>query len=274
VLAFVLMLCFARPAFPAPSDAATQAADRLRAVAGTDETVTFWSGDTAERPDYTWTFNGRDISKAQAASLTSLDLDIVLSAEDADGSGTPDTLILAFSYEGELPLPARISVAVPDNFDANRLSLFAFDEQNGTFDREMDGLVVQDGYVTFSAMRMHTRALSSADLTTQAGAIPPMPLSSESSDSGEPEPASTPETASASIIEPDSPLASAFSPPAPLLIALGLVVVCVLAAILIVRYRRRAAIAAMQEGWQASEVAFEDIPSLDELIEVEEPSRD
>jgi hypothetical protein len=272
LLSFVLALVFVHPALAAQSDAAIQAADRLRAIAGTDETVTFWNGGTKERPSYTWTFNGRDLSKQQAAALTSLDLEVALSAGDADDSGMPDTLILAFSHEGELPLPAQLSVLLPTNLEGSRLSLFYFDERNGVFTREIHELAVEDGYATFAIRSVYPRVLSTIDLTLWTGAITPVPLETEAFD----EPVSTLELEEVPVptTEQNDALFSAFSLPVPLLIALSLSVACVLAIALVVHFRRRTAIAVMQKGWRESEVTFEEIPSLDELIEVEEPRED
>jgi hypothetical protein len=268
LLVLALTLIPVRFALAAPNDAAVQVADQLRAVAETDETVTFWSGGTAERPHYTWTFNGLDISKRRAAELTSLDLDIALSAGDADGSGMPDTLMLAFSYEGELPLPAQISVLLPGDFEGNRPSLFYFDEQNGIFSREIYELTVEGDYATFVIRSVYPRALSSIDLTMWTGTITPVPL--ETGEVDEPDSTLDLEETPTPTSEPRNAPFSVFSLPMPLLIGLGLAVICAFVLLLVVHFRRRAAIAAMQKGWQLTKVSFEDIPSLDELIEVEE----
>jgi hypothetical protein len=288
LLAFVLALFFACPALAAPSDAATQAADRLRVIAGTDESVTFWTGGTKERPDYTWTFRGQDISKREAESLTSLDLDIALSAGDADDSGTPDTLVLAFSHEGELPLPAQISVLLPVDFEKSNMSLFYFDDRSGAFFPEISELTAVDGYVTFGVRAAYPRAISTIDLAMWTGTIAPVPLERGTPDELAPtpdsaaDPATDPATGpatefeetptpTADTAEPGSAAFDMSSLPIPLFIALGFAVVCVCAIALVVHYRRRASIAAMQKGWQPSELVFEDIPSLDDPIEVEEP---
>jgi hypothetical protein len=293
LLILVLALAFARPALAAsddapaqvdgygggeysavsaldaPDDAPAQAADDLRAVAGTDETVIFWNGGTAGQPGYTWIFNGLDISKQEAARLTSLDLGIVLTVGDADGSGAPDTLMLAFSHEGELPLPARLSVALPANFEGTSLSLFSFDERSGAYGLEAFELAVQDGSVSFKVTGTHARALSSLDLTAKTGAIAPMPLEAGAPGGNEPVPAVTPVPAAGQGTAP-------FLPPTLESIMMALAAACALAVVLDIvfdlRHRYRAAIAATQRGWPASTFALEDIPSLDELMtEAEEP---
>jgi len=293
LLILVLALAFARPALAAsddapaqvdsygggeynalsaldaPDDAPAQAADDLRAVAGTDETVIFLSGGTAEKLGYSWAFNGLDISEQDAARLTSLDLGIVLTVGDADGSGAPDTLMLAFSHEGELPLPARLSVALPANFEGTSLSLFSFDERSGAYGLEAFELAVQDGSVSFKVTSTHARALSSLDLTAKTGAIAPMPLGAAAPGGPGPAPAATPVPAAG---QGDAP----FSPSLPLSILVGLAAASALAVVLDIifdlRHRYRAAIAATQRGWPASTFALEDIPSLDELMtEAEEP---
>jgi hypothetical protein len=269
LLLLALMLPLPHPAFAASNDAAINVADRLRAVAGTNETVTFWSGGTAEQPHYTWTFSGRDLSRQQAAELTSLDLGIALTLGDADASGAPDTIMLAFSHEGELPLPAQISVLLPANFEGDHPSLFSSDEQNGIFSREVYELAAEDGYVNFLIMSAYPRALSSIDLTMHTGVIEPIPGETDGTDSLTPAP--SPDENLSSGTELGGFSFDIFALPTPLLVGLGCAVACVFVIILVVHLRRRAAIAAMQKGWQATKVAFEEIPSLNEMMDLEEP---
>jgi hypothetical protein len=64
-------------------------------------------------------------------------------------------------------------------------------------------------------------------------------------------------------------VASVASPP--LLVGLALAFVAVLLFAGVARHRRREQIALMQQGWVSSTVTFEDLPSLTDLIEVDEP---
>jgi hypothetical protein len=270
--AVALALFFVCPQFAlAASDAAVQVAERLRAIAGTAESVTFWSGGTAERPEYTWTFSGQDIAREQAASLVSLDLGISVSAEDADNTGAPDTLALDFAHDGALPAPALVSVALPEDFDAaGSLALFSFDEQTGAYTELQRGFPVEDGYVSFYLTYCSRLTLSTVDLALPASQRTESPAGSTDAlptSSTEIEPTASPEAASADQ-------QSAFlGIPLPVLIVAPLLVVSAFVAILVVRRRRRAELAIMQQGWNTSELVFEDIPSIDELLDIEEPDR-
>ncbi|MDR1082762.1 MAG: hypothetical protein LBL27_02705 [Coriobacteriales bacterium] len=252
----------------ASTDASIQAAERLRTIAGTTESVTFWSGGTAERPEYTWTFMGQELPKEQAAALTSLDLEIALTADDANGDGAFDTLMLDFAHEGLLPAPALISVIMPDGLDGKGgLTLFTFDERTASFTENQRGLVAADGYVSFHLTHCSRWALSTVDLT--------LPASQRLGDTAAPEAAAvTPTEATPTASAPQAAASQQTFPfglPVPALIAIPALAVSALVVILVIRHRRRVELAAMQQGWNTSELVFEDIPSIDELVDIEEP---
>jgi hypothetical protein len=319
MLALALLFAFAAPlplgaaapAFAAPSDASATVAERLREVAGSTESVTFWSGGTAERPAYTWTFEGRELSREQLGSLDALDLGITSTTEDADGSGTADTLVLGFSHEGALPAPARISLAVPEGLEGlggrgdlegrgdtgggSGLGLFAYDGQRGSFTGIESDLPVEDGYVSFTLTHCSVWALSTIDLSASgaasaaggasgaasavgeaAGAADVAAGAASGADAGADGTSSTSSSAAAALAtvsaEGTTVGLPAFLSAAPVLLLSVLVIGAggLVAALVRGRMRRRE-LAAMQQGWGVSSVVFEDIPSIDELSEIEEP---
>jgi hypothetical protein len=266
VLALALALAGACPcpALAAPSDASVQAAERLREVAGTDESVTFWSGGTAASPAYTWSFSGRELSREQAASLASLDLGIAVSSFDADGSGGPDTLLLDFSHEGPLPAPALVSVAVPEALGTGAgLALFAYDEQKASFTEAQQAVQTQGGYASFALTHCSLWALSALDLAA-------LPAPVQAGAGGVPAPGSVP--AADGVPAPGAALEQpAFSVPPSALVTVPLAALGVVLITCVLRHRRRRELAAMQQGWAASGLGFEGIPSLDEPMDIEEP---
>jgi hypothetical protein len=276
-LIFMLTLGFACPAFGATPDVAAQAAERLRAVAGTSESVTFWSGTAAEHPSYTWTFEGHDLSREQAMSLTSLELGITVTATDTDGSGAPDALILSFASKEPLLSPATVAVALPEGFESTgNLSLFGLDATGSVLSELQRGLTVNAGYASFVIINRSTLALSAKDLGLLASSVSSVGEDEAGFDAG----ATSPDTERTTHIEPSvlpsgSSVGqlSALSPS--VLISITVVLLGALLAALYVHRRRRAELAVMQKSWQSSELVFEDIPSLGELmdIEIEEPRR-
>jgi hypothetical protein len=260
-LALALAAVPSRTAHALSSDASVQAAERLREVAGSGEDVTFWSGGTPERPAYTWTFSGRELPREQAASLTSLDLGIATATDDADGNGTPDTLVLDFSHEGPLPAPALIAVAVPSGLEAEGgYALFSFDGQTGAFTEAQGGLVPVDGYVSFYLTHCSRWALSGIDLSAPVKA--PLPA-----------PAAAGAFGTVPLEAPPGQAPAPFPAARTLLPAALCLGAAALAAALAVRHRRRRELAAMQQGWAVPALAFEDIPSIGELLDIEEPGR-
>jgi hypothetical protein len=278
-LVLVLVGVFPCSALAAPSDASVQAAERLREVAGTNESVTFWSGGTAASPAYTWAFSGQELSREQAASLTSLDLGITVTALDTDGSDGPDTLILDFSHEGPLPAPALVSVAIPEapGMKAD-LALFAYDGQRASFTEAQQTVQTQGGYVSFTLTHCSLWALSTLDLATlpsplqvAAGSVP-TPGNVSVAD-GVSTAGSVPSTGTVPV--PGTALEqTASAVPSFILVTASLIALGVVFATCALRYRRRRELAAMQQGWVASKLDFEDIPSLDELMDMEEPRED
>jgi hypothetical protein len=259
-----------------PSDAAVEVVERLRAVAGSDESVTFWSGGTAEHPTYTWTFSGQELSHEQMASLSALELGIVLSEGDADGDGVPETLMLNFAHEGALPAPALITIAVPEEIGAAAaLSPYRFSAQAAGYLKCPWEISAGEGLVSFSLSSCSELALSAVDLSAYSAAV--LPLSSGAAafldtPTGQEQYLSAAQSATgieAWGVSLGQSVSALLSPT--LLIGLGALVLGALLAFGVLRHRRKAQVAAMQQGWAASTLAFEDIPSLEELIEVEEP---
>ena len=157
----------------------TDVLQKLHSIAGTSAEVTFWSGGTVEGPDYSWTFQGAELSADALANLSALDLSIALSASGqglVSGllAGSEKTLVASFSHSGTLPAPAVVYIAAPAYLQAgDALSLYLYDEQAGSFTRVLDGLTVESGYIAFEIDHCSTWAISASDLAALAPAVLP-----------------------------------------------------------------------------------------------------
>ncbi len=139
-------------------------------IIGTKDQVVFWSGSSSDRPDYSWTFVGEDVS----ADSPFLDFDPTITVSKL-GTGNvsnimkqaKDGLVMEFAHEGDLPGEASVYVKVGDAFaDGTELGLFCFDDKSKRFERVQDGLKVQDGYVSFKTNHCSTWAFSTDDLAS------------------------------------------------------------------------------------------------------------
>lgn len=143
-------------------------AEELGKIVGTSDHMTFWYGNTSDQPEYSWMFNGEDLSEGENLDL---DLSIITSKlgtgdvanimEQAD-----DGVVLDFGYDGELPAPAEIFVDVSALYaDGTVLSLYCYDETTHEFAKEQDGVEVALKYASFTIDHCSTWALSTDDLT-------------------------------------------------------------------------------------------------------------
>ncbi len=218
-------------------------AEYFSRIAGTHDQVIFWSGASYENPDYSWTFNGSDVS----ADSPYLSFDPTITISDV-GTGdvanilmqAQDGLALDFSYEGWLPDTASIYVRVDGTYsDGEKLNLFYFNDGTKVFDLVDENLVVGGGYTSFFVDHCSSWALSTDDLTAY-----------------EVEETNTPGAINAaSIGGGDNGLAIAIG-----VIAVVVIVVIIVVVVLLVRRRsRRAAAASGQYMTQddASYSAFE-----------------
>ncbi|WP_147272962.1 hypothetical protein [Gordonibacter sp. 28C] len=139
-------------------------------IIGTKDQVVFWSGSSSDRPDYSWTFVGEDVS----ADSPYLDFDPTITVSKL-GAGNvsnimkqaKDGLVMEFAHEGDLPGEASVYVKVGDAFsDGTELGLFCFDDKAKRFERAQEGLKVQDGYVSFKTTHCSTWAFSTDDLAS------------------------------------------------------------------------------------------------------------
>lgn len=146
----------------------TDVASILSKVAETDGQAIFWSGESSERPHYSWTFKGEDLSTDAV-----FDFDPAVSVSKLGTGAISDLMkqskggmVLEFSHEGDLPAPATFYVMADDYFaDGTELSLFYFDKGSRSFTKEAEGIEVVDGYVSFEIGHCSTWALSDDDLS-------------------------------------------------------------------------------------------------------------
>lgn len=260
-LSFLLAIFIAVPAWAAPSDSSADVVNRLREIAGTDQQVTFAYGGTPDRPAYTWVFNGLDLPREQAANLKNLDLGIDVATEDTNGDGTEDALVLDFAHEGDLPIPAVVTVLVPSTFELTEaeLALFLFDDTTGDFEQIQKGLTVTGGYVAFSLTHCSKWAVSFLDLTASAM---PMPVLAPSLA------AATPTLDAPAIQGIDLAFVT------PWLVLAALFCACLIVTVMVKHSRRKAEAEIMERSWRSDMRVLRSIPSLDELmdeVEVVEP---
>lgn len=226
-------------------------ADALAAVAGTDETVCFWEGDSIEDASYLWSFAGQDLS---ADDVAEVDLGVTDATADepelADALGDATYCALAFAHDGAYPAPATFGYRVSDLFaNGERLALYFYDRKSESLVLVQQGVEVSEGYATFKIDHGSTWVL--ADDDQLAG-----PLAREKAEPAEPRDASGADDGAAL----DAAQAGGDGFPA---VAVGLGAAAVLAvavaAGLAVRRRKKAAAAGETEGAQGA--AGEDGPT-------------
>ncbi|MDR2108569.1 MAG: hypothetical protein LBP28_03800 [Coriobacteriales bacterium] len=278
-------------------DPAALVSARLAAVAGTDEDITFWAGNDAEHPAYTWTFNGLELDRLRAAGLPPLDLGIALLPLALDGDAI-DALELSFKHNGNLPAPATLRIALPASLGtAEALSLYRRDELSGAYELEQKELAVQGGYVSIPLTHCAGLVLfggSSLPATVALPAPVATPASVPVATSSVPAAAApalvTDATAAASVASGAMPasfdagvaaLDKGSFPSLPWLLsacATAAVLCAAAAACVVHRRRRKEAVAEMQAGWVSegftSEISLCDLPSIDELMEDLEELKD
>jgi hypothetical protein len=245
-------------------DPAADVRAHLIEASRTGEVVTFGYEGTPQQPTYIWTFDGAQLKPSQAEQLPPLDLGITVTQRVFVGEAI-DTLTLDFAWQGDLPLPATLAVALSAPLDSTAaLSLYRYDTSAATYVLVQQPVTIEDGYASFTITSAAPLALSAADLSTVGSVGQP---SSSSSD---------PATSNLTETNPPSPQPLPFTPWL-LPVAVSVVLIIIGVAILM-RLRRARAIAAMRAGFQGTEMTddayFREIPSIEKLIadEIEEPN--
>lgn len=146
---------------------AASAAEALKKVAGTEGTVTFWSGGTLDAPSISWTFKGADL--AEDADLD-IDPTVTVSKKGAGDvarllSEVKNAIVMDFSHSGALPAAAEVYVRASGVYDDGaKVGLYTYDEQAKKFKLVERDVEVQDGYAVFSMNHCSVWALSDEDL--------------------------------------------------------------------------------------------------------------
>jgi energy-coupling factor transport system substrate-specific component len=245
---------------------AVLAAERLAEAAETGEVVTFWLGGDEGHPTIIWEFDGARLEPFQATNLPPLDLAATVTPGSFGGEET-DSLIIDFSGEGALPIPAKLSVALPESMSGkSALSLYYVSAETERCTLEQPVNAIADGYATFTVVECQRLILSSAYLSRQDPATlitasSPVVADQETQAAGQ-EPLLSPEVVRAAMI------------------ALPIVAVVAVAFLLLRRRHRLRELTVMQEGWAAAPAEekslYRDIPSLDMLMseDIDEPGED
>lgn len=144
----------------------------LEKILGTQDQAVFWSGAASDRPDYSWTFVGDQVS----ADGPSLEFDPTITVSKL-GTGdvanimkqAKDGLVMEFAHEGDLPGEASIYVKVDASFaDGTELGLFLYNEKSKRFESVQEGVKVEGGYASFKTSHCSSWAFSTDDLTSYA----------------------------------------------------------------------------------------------------------
>lgn len=147
-------------------------AEELGRIAGTGDQAVFWSGPSSDKPIWSWTFRGEDVSAEGASQPFDPTITVSkLGTGDVSNimSQAKDGLVLDFAHDGMLPGKASIYVKVDGTFpDGSSVGLYLFSDAERRFERVQDGVSVADGYASFTIDHCSTWALSTDDLTGYA----------------------------------------------------------------------------------------------------------
>lgn len=146
----------------------------FQAAKETSKNVQFDITDTNGILQYGWLFHGTDIVNPN------MDIDLSISfaskqQKDIEKlTGQTDMLYLSFAHHGTLPGPAAITVRVSDTYlDGDTVYLHYFNEETGTITLAEEGIVVKDGYVTFTIDHCSVYYLSTQKYKQKEVAITP-----------------------------------------------------------------------------------------------------
>lgn len=151
----------------AEATTAEDASAKLAEIAGTEGTVTFWSGGTMDSPDISMSFKGADLDPADDLSF---DPNVTVSKT---GSGVvselladvDDALVMDFAFSGDLPAPAEVYLRTSELFeDGTAVNLYTFNEDTHKFELAQEGIEIVGGYAVFTIDHCSTWAVSTSDL--------------------------------------------------------------------------------------------------------------
>ena len=231
----------------------------LAGTIGTSDQVIFWSGSPSERPDYSWTFVGDDLSEDAADKPfdPTIEVSKLGTGNVANIMKQPakDGLVLDFAHSGDLPGEASIYVNVDAAFeDGTTLKLDGSDPEAVAFGEAEAETTVEAGYASFKLTHCSTWALSTDDLSSYQLQETNTPGAVKQSTTG----------ADAETIGSDAGVGSWLVPAAAAVVALAVVGAVV---VLVVRRKKRA------EGEAAAEdepAAAENAPAEDEPAAAED----
>ncbi len=165
----------------------------LSKIAGKEGAAIFWSGSSAENPDYSLTFYGDELSADDDSNFAfdpTVDVSELGTGDVANiMKQAKDGLVLDFAYKGDFPSEASVYVKVDSEFsDGTQVNLYEYDEDAKAFSKvdastaaslggdsdsdesdegdATDGFTVSDDYVSFKVLSGGTYALSTDDLAS------------------------------------------------------------------------------------------------------------
>jgi len=149
------------------ANSAVNCAEELAKVAGTEGSVTFWVGESSDKPDISWTFKGTDLDPAG-----NLNMDLgVLVSEKGTGSpaqllaGARDSIVVDWTHRGALPGKATVYVRTAGRYaDGTALSLYCLNDTSNRFELAQQNIVTANGYATYEMDHCSVWALSTQDL--------------------------------------------------------------------------------------------------------------
>ena len=138
----------------AQKNAYLDTAAQLNKIKGTSDQAVFWAGSSSDKPDYSWTFVGADIT--DSSQNLSFDPTITISKL---GTGNVsniakqarDALVMEFAHTGVLPGTASLYVKASGVYaDGSELGLYVYNAESGRFElAQADKVKVSGGYATF-----------------------------------------------------------------------------------------------------------------------------
>ncbi len=123
-------------------------AEALDRAAAKGLLVTFWTGLSAARPAYSWTFDGRQLPRREGSIDLGIDTATAVGGELGRMIVGRHCLVLGFNYSGALPAPALVRLAVGSTYpDGKTVTLYSYDASHHAFLRQARDLKVKAGFV-------------------------------------------------------------------------------------------------------------------------------
>lgn len=144
--------------------------DLLEAMKESGKEVTFVK-EEGGKVLYSWTFDGSKLNDTNIEIPLGISFTSAYSSAIDSLAGDGNSLYIHFAYHGTLPAPVVVRVYAGDKYrDGNTVNLYYYNDDTGKVEEIVKGLIVKDGYVTFTITHCSDYFLTKTDLAKQAGA--------------------------------------------------------------------------------------------------------